>query len=92
VNERIAQSAEMIGAASADFVCECADADCGRPIGATLEEYERIRADGARFLLAPEHEELEHEVVLESGPGYRIVEKLRAVGAAARRLSPRPAR
>jgi hypothetical protein len=29
--------------------------------------------------------------VVESGAGYRIIEKLRAVGSAARRLNPRRA-
>jgi hypothetical protein len=89
VNERIAETAERFGAAEAELVCECADPGCGHRIAAPLEDYERVRADGARFVIAPQHHEPDHEKVVESGVGYRIVEKLRSVGAAARRLSPR---
>jgi hypothetical protein len=42
--------------------------------------------------VAPEHDLPDHEQVVESRPGFRIVEKLRATGAAARRLNPRRAR
>jgi hypothetical protein len=91
VNERIAGSAQEVGLTQAELVCECADADCGHRIETPLEDYERVRADGALFLLAPEHEVAEHEQVVESRPGYRIVQKLKAVGAAARRLNPRRA-
>ena len=92
VNERIVQAAKSAGATEAELVCECDDPGCGRRITAPLDEYERVRSDGARFLIAAEHHEQEHEEVLVSRPGYRIIEKLRAVGAAARRLSTRPAR
>jgi hypothetical protein len=91
VNERIADSAQQIGLQEAALVCECADPECGHTIEAPLEAYEDVRADGARFLVAPQHEEVEHEQVVESRPGYRIIEKLRAVGSAARRLNPRRA-
>ncbi|HXV02083.1 MAG TPA: hypothetical protein VFP24_00795, partial [Gaiellaceae bacterium] len=91
VNERIAGSALQIGLPTAELVCECADPECGHRIEAPLEDYELARADGARFLIAPQHEEVEHEKVIESRPGYRIIGKLRAVGSAARRLNPRRA-
>jgi hypothetical protein len=92
VNERIAASADEVGLPQADLVCECADPECGDRIEASLEDYERVRADGALFVVAPEHQVPEHEEVVESQPGYRVVEKLRAVGAAAHRLNPRRAR
>jgi hypothetical protein len=92
VNERIAGSADDVGLPQADLVCECADPECGHRIEASLDDYERVRADGALFLVAPEHHVPEHEEVVESRPGYRIIEKLKAVGAAARRLNPRRAR
>ena len=91
VNERIAESADQVGLPQADLVCECADPECGHRIEASLHEYERVRSDGARFFVAPEHVVPELEEVVESRPGYRIVEKLRAAGAAARRLNPRRA-
>jgi hypothetical protein len=92
VNERIVRNAASVGANEAELVCECDDPGCGQRITAPLDEYERVRSDGARFLIAPEHHEQDHEDVVASRPGYRIIEKLRAVGAAARRLSPRPTR
>jgi hypothetical protein len=92
VNERIAESADDVGLQQAALVCECADPECGHPIEASLHDYERARSDGALFVVAPEHHVPEHEEVVESRPGYRIVEKLRAAGAAARRLNPRRAR
>jgi hypothetical protein len=89
VNERIADSAQQLGLQQAALVCECADAGCGHTIEAPLETYEDVRSNGARFLIAPEHEHGEHEEVVESRSGYRIIEKLSAVGSAARRLNPR---
>ena len=89
VNERIAETAEQFGGGDAVLVCECADPECGHRIEAPLDDYEETRADGARFLVAPGHEEPEYEEVVRSRPGYRIVAKLKAIGAAARRLDPR---
>ena len=92
VNERIAETAEELGTTDLALVCECADAECGQRIEATVDDYEEVRADGAQFLVAAGHEVPEHERVIGSRPSFRIVEKLRGVGAMARRLSPRPAR
>jgi hypothetical protein len=91
VNERIAESAESVGMDDVMVVCECDDSECGTQIEATLEDYEHARADGARFIVAPGHEHPERERVLRTQPGYRIVEKLQAVGEVAKRLNPRPA-
>jgi hypothetical protein len=92
VNERIAESAELVGSQEVPLVCECADPGCGHRIDTPLDDYEQAREDGAHFVVAPGHERPELERVLRTAPGYRIVEKLRGVGAMARRLNPRPAR
>jgi hypothetical protein len=89
VNERIAGTAEQIGANEAELVCECGDPECGERIGAPLDDYEETRADGSHFLVAAGHELQEHEDVVKTRPGFRIVSKLRGVGAVARRLNPR---
>jgi hypothetical protein len=89
VNERIAGTAERFGATEAELVCECSDPKCGHRIEAPLADYEQTRTDGAQFLVAPGHENPDHERVAGHRPGYRIVEKLRGFGAAARRLNPR---
>ena len=89
VNERIVETAQRIGASEAEVVCECADPDCGERIAAPLEDYEETRANGAHFLVSPGHEHAEHERVVETRPGFRIIVKLRGVGDVARRLNPR---
>ena len=91
VNERIVDTAQRFGANVAELVCECADPGCGERIGAPLDDYEETRANGSHFLVAPGHELAEHERVVETRPGFRIVAKLRGVGDAARRLNPRRA-
>jgi hypothetical protein len=89
VNERIAGTAERVGANEAEIVCECGDPECGQRIAAPLEDYEKTRANGSHFLVSPGHELPEHERVVKTRPGFRVVAKLRSVGAAARRLNPR---
>jgi hypothetical protein len=91
VNERIAETAERFGANEAELVCECGDPECGERIAAPLAEYEETRAHGSHFLVSPGHEHKEYERVVETRPGFRIVAKLRGVGAVARRLNPRRA-
>ncbi len=51
VNERIAETARRFDSQDGAFVCECADQTCTERVDATLDEYERARAKGTRFLL-----------------------------------------
>ncbi len=53
VNERIAEAAQRFDAPATQFFCECADPSCTHRIAATPAEYERVREDGATFLLVP---------------------------------------
>jgi hypothetical protein len=90
VNERIAESAKRFDSEEATFVCECADQQCAERVDATLDEYERTRADGTQFLLRPGHEDTRVERVVERiGTRLAIVRKLGVVGTAVRRLDPR---
>jgi hypothetical protein len=90
VNERIAESAESFDADEADFVCECAEQACTERVSATLDEYERVRADGTRFLIRPGHENERIEYVVERGSRFAVVEKFQdGVVAIVRRLDPR---
>lgn len=89
VNERIAESVQRFEADEGEFVCECHDPDCVHRVTATLEDYERVRSDGARFLVASGHEDEEVERVVRRRRGYRIVEKLDRLGTLVRRLDPR---
>jgi hypothetical protein len=90
VNERIAESAEGFAADHADFVCECGEQACTERVPATLDEYERVRADGRRFLIRPGHENDRIERVVERRPRFAVVEKFHGrVVAIVRKLDPR---
>ena len=73
----------------AKFRCECARLDCNRLVSITPVEYERVRADGRRFLVRPGHEDTELETVVEVRPGYVIVEKRDRAGRSAEARDPR---
>jgi uncharacterized protein YhfF len=92
VNERIAENALRFEAGSTEFICECDDPQCTARVEVTIEEYEQIRADGARFLLAPGHGDKSIEEVVERHNTFMIVEKVNATARAlVRRLNPRGA-
>ncbi len=92
VNERIAESAQRFEADTAQFVCECANPNCTDRVEATLDEYEKVRADGATFLLAPGHVHKDIERVVADRGRFHVVEKIqRTVRATVKRLNPRPA-
>jgi len=75
VNERIAESADRFAADQTKFVCECADPACTERVDATLEEYERVRRDGATFLLVNGHEDERAEAVVRADGDRAVVEK-----------------
>jgi hypothetical protein len=91
VNERIAETADRFEVDDAEFVCECADAGCGERLNAQLDEYQQVRADGVRFLVAPGHEETEYERVLHRNPEYQVVAKTKdqRLARAVKELDPR---
>jgi hypothetical protein len=90
VNERIAERAERFGAEETSFVCECADPGCTHRVGASLDEYERVREDGATFLLVPGHEDERVEGVVRRANGHAVVEKQQeSVREIVRELDPR---
>ena len=61
---------------SAQFICECADPACTEPVMATLDLYERVRAEPRRYLVAVNHEDPEGETVVVAGNDYAVVETL----------------
>jgi hypothetical protein len=75
VNEAIATTAARFDAEETDFVCECADPECAHRLNAELDDYEEVRSEPTRFLLAPGHEEPTIERVVERAGEYNIVEK-----------------
>jgi hypothetical protein len=92
VNERIAETAVRFEAEDASFVCECAEPACTERVDVTLAQYERVRKDGATFLLVPGHEDKRVESVVAVRDGHAVVEKLDPlVAPLARKLDPRAA-
>ena len=90
VNERIAESAERFDSDTAEFVCECDDRACTERVEAPLAEYERVRAEPTRFLLAPGHDNGAIERVIQRRAKYWVVEKVeKTVASTVRRLNPR---
>jgi len=72
------------------FICECGRSDCVEPITMTLDEYEAIRAEPIHFAIAPAHEWLQIESVVERHSSYFVVEKRdEEAQAVARETDPR---
>lgn len=69
------------------YLCECDDVRCHEPIRLTAGEYERVREDGATFLIVPGHSS-EGDVVDEH-EDYLVVRKPDGGGEVARALDPR---
>jgi hypothetical protein len=92
VNEAIAMTAERFEAVEVDFVCECADPRCAHRLTADLQDYEEVRSEPTRFLLAPGHSEPAIERVVEQNHEYNVVEKFGpVVSEIVRALDPRAA-
>jgi hypothetical protein len=66
------------GDRSADFICACGSADCTERIRLQPEEYEHVRGQPHRFIVAPGHEHPKIERVVERHERYVVVEKLPA--------------
>jgi hypothetical protein len=69
------------------FLCECADSRCRKPVRLTAAQYEAVRGDPRRFLVAQGHEITEAEDVVEQHDGYMVVRKHEDVGDLVRRLN-----
>ncbi len=91
INERVRDIAEQHGSDPHvySFFCECANSDCTLQISLTTADYERVRTDGAQFVIARGHELPEVERVVEDGDGWSVVAKKGDAAAYARGLDPR---
>lgn len=58
-----------------EFICECSDADCQKPILVSIPTFEQILKQKNRFLIKPGHDQSDIEEVVERQNGYHIVEK-----------------
>jgi len=74
-----------------DWTCECGDVSCSQPIRLTVEEYEAVRAEATRFVIAPSSEHVAPEVerVIRREDRYWIVEKVGIGAEMSKELDPR---
>jgi len=93
VNERVRDLSSGFADLShvSDWVCECANVSCTERINLTAEEYERVRAESADFLISPSQEHVVPEVedVLNRHEEYWVVRKTGEAGLVATRLDRR---
>jgi hypothetical protein len=91
VNERMEDLARTFGEGSlADFICECGNSECTERLRLPLAEYEAVRAEPTRFVVANGHVVPEVERVVASSDLYTVVEKVEPDAArAATALDPR---
>jgi hypothetical protein len=82
LNERLKTYPPSPNKLFSEWVCECADMTCMKPVELSIEEYEMLRAEPTRFVVAPgaEHVNPEIERVVQREKRYWVVEKL-GVGA-----------
>ena len=77
VNERIRELSDSFGGSDEtyDLLCECSDAGCTERVLVTRREYEEVRSDPARFVVAKGHVIQEIEEVVERAEDHVVVEK-----------------
>lgn len=90
LNERLEAHNRWAGRRFSEWVCECANA-CAEPVELSIEEYEAVRAEPTRFLVAPaeEHVSPRIEQVVHREERYWVVEKSGVGGELSEDLDPR---
>jgi len=93
VNESIEQQALRFGGIDDEyeFVCECSSTECVERVTLTVRQYEQVRAEGTRFVLAPGHADPEVELVVRKTADHDVVEKDGLAGVIAEQADPRSA-
>jgi hypothetical protein len=88
VNERIRAISDTFGQKDAtyDFLCECSDPMCAERVSMTAAEYEYVRSEPTRFVVAKGHVLPEVESVIDRAKDHAVVEKEGAAADIAIRL------
>ena len=91
LNERLEQRAAEKQAASDAFeiVCECSLETCTQRLSVTFAEYESVREDETRFVVAVGHADPRIERIVSATVGYDVVEKLGVAAEVAAERDPR---
>ena len=77
-NEWIEEANDRFGAGRPmdEYRCECSDGLCAAVISLTRVEYEAVRTNGLRFIIASDHENPELDRLITEHDRYSIVAKL----------------
>jgi hypothetical protein len=77
-NEWIQEANDKFGADHPmdEYRCECSDRRCVDVVSLTRLEYEAVRADGLRFIIAVNHENPELDRLVAALERYSVVAKL----------------
>ncbi len=91
LNERLEAHQRWLDERVSEWVCECADPECRKPVEMSIAEYERVRAEPTRFVIAPgdEHVARGIEHVVQREERYWIVEKVGVGAEISEKLDPR---
>lgn len=93
LNERMKEISQSLAPGETipalEIFCECGQVDCIEKLVVPSGEYEAVRAQPERFLVATGHEIPDVENVVEREDGYLIVEKQEEAAAIARQTDPR---
>lgn len=91
INEQIEEGAERHGVRSSlPFHCECGHSACTETLELEPAVYERIAANPLHFVVKPLHQIPEVELVIDTGRGYVVVEKVGEAREEVEREHPRP--
>jgi hypothetical protein len=91
LNERLKTHNEWLDERLSEWVCECANDECTIPVELSIEEYEGVRREPTRFVVAPgdAHVDPEIERVFRREERYWVVEKIGIGAEVANGLDPR---
>jgi hypothetical protein len=74
VNERIrALTSDDRDSTPLTLICECGSTGCTAAITISVGAYEAVRSDPVHFIIAPRHENLAVESIVEERRGYTVV-------------------
>jgi hypothetical protein len=76
VNERTVDDVERGASSGPEFLCECGSATCMERLSMSLDEFEEVHSNAARFAVLRGHELPEVERIVSITPRYSVVEKI----------------
>jgi hypothetical protein len=91
LNERLKAHDSSPKQRFSEWVCECADMSCMKPVELSIEEYEMVRAEPTRFVVAPGNEHVAYDIerVVQREERYWVVEKVGVAAEVSKKLDPR---